>query len=188
MVKPDLSVRRVLPVDGSGDEICQMFVDRISMIMGTQQKGRVATRQGSNGDYYGVIRGAAAVGTIGLIVEHSFHTNTRTTNWLMKESNLARLAEEEAIVIAEYFDVLESKTPVERDMLYRVQAGAFRSKANAEAHLLKIKSAGFDAYITVSDEDSPLYRIQTGAFRVKSNAEAYLAEIKASGFDAYIAT
>ena len=73
-------------------------------------------------------------------------------------------------------------------MLYRVQAGAFRSKANAEAHLLKTKSAGFDAYITVSDEDSPLYRIQTGAFRIKSNAEAYLAEIKAFGFDAYIAT
>ena len=110
------------------------------MIMGTQQKGRVATRQGSNGDYYGVIRGAAAVGTIGLIVEHSFHTNTRTTNWLMKESNLAHLAEEEAIVIAEYFDVLESKTPVERDMLYRV-------KSNAEAYLAEIKASGFDAYI-----------------------------------------
>ena len=157
-------------------------------LMGTQQEGRIATRQGSNGDYYGVIRGAAAVGTIGLILEHSFHTNTRATNWLMKESNLARLAEEEAIVIAEYFDVLESKTPVEVDVLYRVQAGAFRSKAYAEAHLSRIKSAGFDAYITGSGEDGSLYRVQACAFRVKSNAEAYLAEIKASGFDAYIAT
>lgn len=136
-----------VPLDGSGDEIGQMFADRISMIMGTQQEGRIATRQGSNGDYYGVIRGAAAVGTIGLILEHSFPTNTRATNWLMKESNLARLAEEEAIVIAEYFDVLESKTPVEGDVLYRVQAGAFRVKSNAEAYLAEIKASGFDAYI-----------------------------------------
>lgn len=65
----------------------------------------------------------------------------------MKESNLARLAEEEAIVIAEYFDVLESKTPVEEDVLYRVQAGAFRVKSNAEAYLAEIKASGFDAYI-----------------------------------------
>ena len=66
----------------------------------------------------------------------------------MKESNLARLAEEEAIVIAEYFDVLESKAPVEGNVLYRVQEGAFRSKANAEAYLAEIRASGFDAYIT----------------------------------------
>ena len=69
-----------VPLDGSGDEIGQLFVDQISLIMGTQQKGRIATREGSNGDYYGVIRGAIAVGTVGLILEHSFHTNTRSTN------------------------------------------------------------------------------------------------------------
>ena len=53
-----------------------------------------------------MIRGAAAVGTVGLILEHSIHTNTRITHWLMDETNLARLAEEEAVLIAEYFDVL----------------------------------------------------------------------------------
>ncbi|MBR2928921.1 MAG: SPOR domain-containing protein [Oscillospiraceae bacterium] len=64
----------------------------------------------------------------------------------MKESNLTRLAEEEAAVIAEYFDVPEPV--VERDKLYRIQAGAFRLKANAEAYLADIKAAGLDAYIT----------------------------------------
>ncbi len=137
-----------VPLDGSGDEIGQMFVDQISLIMGTQQKGRIGAREGSNGDYYGVIRGAAAVGTVGLILEHSFHTNTRSTNCLMKESNLTRLAEEEAVVIAEYFDVLGSEAPVEQNTLYRVQTGAFRVKANAEAYLAEIKAAGLDAYIT----------------------------------------
>ncbi len=187
----DETVDRVMvyvPLDGSGDEIGQLFVDQISLIMGIQQKGRIATREGSNGDYYGVIRGAVAVGTVGLILEHSFHTNTRSTSWLMKEANLARLADEEAVVIAEYFDVLGPETPVEPVVLYRVQAGAFRVRSNAEAHLAKVKSAGFDAYITSSDEDDALYRVQTGAFRVKDNAEAYLAEVKAAGLDAYITT
>lgn len=176
-----------VPLDGSGDEIGQMFVDRISLIMGTQQQGRIATREGSNGDYYGVIRGAVAVGTVGLILEHSFHTNTRSTNWLMKEANLARLAEEEAVVIAEYFDVLGPETPVEPNVLYRVQAGAFRIRANSDAHVEKVKTAGFDAYITSSNEEA-LFRVQTGAFQVKANAEAYLAEVKAAGLDAYITT
>jgi len=177
-----------VPLDGSGDEIGQVLADGISLIMGTQQQGRIEARAGSSGDYYGVIRGAVAVGTVGLILEHSFHTNTQSTNWLMKQSNLARLAEEEAVIIAGYFDVLEPETPVERDVLYRVQAGAFRVRANAEAHLAKVKSAGFDAYITSPKGNDVFYRVQTGAFRVKSNAEAYLAEIKAAGLDAYITT
>ena len=147
----DETVDRVMvyvPLDGSGDEIGRLFVDQISLIMGTQQKGRIASRKGSNGDYYGVIRDTVAVGTVGLILEHSFHTNTRSTNWLMKEANLARLAEKEAVVIAEYFDVLGPDTPVAPDVLYRVQTGAFRVKANAEAYLAEVKAAGLDTYIT----------------------------------------
>lgn len=115
----DETVDRVMvyvPLDGSGDEIGRMFVDRISLIMGTQQTGRIEVRESNSGDYYGVIRGASAVGTVGLILEHSFHTNTRTANWLIKESNLARLAEEEAIILAEYFDVLGPDAPVEPDV------------------------------------------------------------------------
>ena len=34
------------------------------------------------------------------------------------------------------------------DALYRVQAGAFRVKSNAEAYLSKLKAAGFDGFIT----------------------------------------
>ena len=172
-----------VPQDGSGDEIGQILADGISLVMGTRQVGRITAREGNNGDYYGVIRGAAAVGTVGMILEHSFHTNTRSTHWLLDAANLARLAEEEAVLIAEYFDVFEDA----HDGLYRVQTGAFRVRSNAEAHLTGVKAKGFDAYITSADEDGTLYRVQTGAFRVKANAEAYLAEVKAAGLDAYIA-
>lgn len=67
-----------VPLDGTGDEIGQILADGISLVMGTRQKGQMVTRENNNGEYYGVIRGAVAVGTVGLILEHSFHTNTRS--------------------------------------------------------------------------------------------------------------
>ena len=138
----------IVPQNGSGDEIGQSLAEGISLVMGTQQKGRIAVREGGSGDYFGVIRGAAAVGTVGLILEHSFHTNTRIAHWLMDEKNLAHLAEEEALLIAEYFDVPAEAPDAGLDMLYRVQVGAFRIRSNAEAYLKEIKAAGFDGYIT----------------------------------------
>lgn len=92
-----------VPLNGTGDKIGKLLADCIADVMETKQKGRIATRKGNNGDYYGVIRGAVAVGTPGLILEHSFHTNTRSTNWLLNDSNLDKLAKAEAKVIAEYY-------------------------------------------------------------------------------------
>lgn len=42
-----------------------------------------------------MLRGANAVGTPGIILEHSFHTNTRATKWLSSDSNLQKLAKAE---------------------------------------------------------------------------------------------
>lgn len=42
----------------------------------------------------------------------------------------------------------EPEKPASDGTLYRVQVGAYRVKANAEAQLAKVKAAGFDAFIT----------------------------------------
>ena len=69
--------------------------------------------------------------------------------------------------------------------LYRVQTGAFKSKANADAMLAKVKAKDFDTYmVKVGD----LYKIQVGAFKVKANAEATLKKLQAAGFSAFITT
>ena len=69
--------------------------------------------------------------------------------------------------------------------LYRVQTGAFKAKANADAMLAKVKAKGFDTYmVKVGD----LYKIQVGAFKVKANAEATLKKLQAAGFSAFITT
>lgn len=69
--------------------------------------------------------------------------------------------------------------------LYRVQTGAFKFKANADAMLAKVKAKGFDTYmVKVGD----LYKIQVGAFKVKANAEAMMKKLQAAGFSAFITT
>lgn len=92
-----------VPLNGKGNEIGRLLADCIAEVMGTKQKGEVHMRKGNNGDYYGVIRGAVSVGTVGLILEHSFHTNTRSTNWLLNDTNLDTMAKAEARAIAEWF-------------------------------------------------------------------------------------
>ena len=71
------------------------------------------------------------------------------------------------------------------DTLYRVQTGAFSSKANADALLAKVKAKGFDTYMI---QDGGLYKVQVGAYSNKTNADAQAAKLKAAGFDTYITT
>ena len=93
-------------LDGKGDALGKKIAAAIEQLMATKQKGKIATRKGSSGkEYYGVLRGAAAVGTMGMIIEHSFHTNTKATKWLMNDSNLQKMAQREAELIAAWFDV-----------------------------------------------------------------------------------
>lgn len=108
-----------VPLNGKGNVIGRKLADCIAATMETQQKGRTSYRKGSSGgEYYGVIRGAVAVGTVGLLVEHSFHTCTRAAKWLMVEANLDKLAAAEAKVIAEYFGVSAAdKQPVQTNTL-----------------------------------------------------------------------
>ena len=100
----DYPVAYVL-LNGSSTDIGLKLAKVVEAVMGTAQSGRTATRQGTNGEYYGVLRGANAVGTPGIILEHSFHTNTRATKWLSSDSNLQKLAKAEAECVASYYGV-----------------------------------------------------------------------------------
>lgn len=93
-----------------GDVLGQKLADCVATVMGTAQKGRIVAQAGSGGaDYYGVIRGATAVGVVGLLIEHSFHTNTKSTDWLLSDENLDKLAKAEVETIAEHYGL---KLPV----------------------------------------------------------------------------
>ena len=115
--------------DDISKEIATGIAPVISQVIGTNQGYKVLTRKSSNdrnGDgvmndnYYGVLHGARMVDVPGLILEHSFHTNTKTVNWLLKDSNLDALAKAETEYIASYFSGKESKTDDEVPYFIRV--------------------------------------------------------------------
>lgn len=121
-----------VPLNGKGDKIGKLLADCIADVMGTKQKGRTATRKGNSGEYYGVIRGAVAVGVPGLILEHSFHTNTRSTKWLLDDSNLDKLARAEAAVIADYYGNKKTETENNQKGMVEVKVSVLKKGAKGE--------------------------------------------------------
>lgn len=115
------------------DDISAEFAGKIAPViagtMGVTYK--ILTRKSTNdknGDgflndnYYGVLNGARSVKTPGLILEHSFHTNTKSVQWLLKDANLKRLAKAEAECINSYFT--NKETPVQPETV--ISTGNFK--------------------------------------------------------------
>ncbi len=184
-------------VDEISKELAEELAPVIAEVMETKQGGRTNTRKASsdknkdgvlNDNYYGVLNGARQVNAPGMIIEHSFHTNTRSTNWLLDDANLDKLARAEAKTIAEYFGLKKKEiapaqsTPAQ---MYRVQTGAYSNKENAIEEYKAVKNVGFDVCMVKS---GGLYKVQVGAYKIKENADRMLENIEKAGFDGYITT
>ncbi len=133
----------IVSLDGGSKDLGGLLAAAVEKTMGTAQGKQTWSKANSHGtDWYGVLRGAAEVGTSGIILEHSFHTCTRSARWLMDDGNLAKLAQAEAQVLADYFGMEKP------EKYYRVQIGAYTVRENAEKQLQRAKDAGFtDAFI-----------------------------------------
>lgn len=111
-----------------------------------------------------------------ITVHRWFANKSCPGNWLY-----ARLGDLAAKVTAN----LGGNTSSAEGTLYRVQVGAYKNKANADAQLVHVKAAGFDTYMV---QIGGLYKIQVGAYREKANADNMMTKLKAAGFDAFITT
>lgn len=160
-------------IDEESKAIGEKLAQVVAEVMQTKQKARTYTKQSSNDrdgngikddEYYGVLNGAKRVKVPGIILEHSFHTNTRATKWLLNDDNLRKLAKAEAAVLAEHYGVNKKaepeKTPAEKVTWFRVrkswadsksQVGAYRVKENA----VKACPAGYAVY---DDNGKEVYR------------------------------
>lgn len=111
-----------------------------------------------------------------ITVHRWFANKSCPGNWLY-----ARLGDLAAKVTAN----LGGNTSPADGTLYRVQVGAYKNKANADAQLARVKAAGFDTYMV---QIGGLYKIQVGAYHEKANADNMMTKLKAAGFDAFITT
>ncbi len=100
-------------LDEKSKELAKVLGDVISITMGVSEphlytKSVDFDRDGNgyfDDEYYGVLFGSKMVGVVGLILEHSFHTNKEATGWLMQDENLKKLAKAEAKALAKYYGI-----------------------------------------------------------------------------------
>jgi len=108
---------------------------------------------------YGEVRSPMEHGVPSCLLEIDFHDNAKTTQWIIENHDVIAGAIVKALVST--FGISKKsasvpipetppQTPVTPQKLYRVQVGAYAVRANAEAMLAKLKSAGYDAFITQS--------------------------------------
>ena len=126
---------------GNGMRACKAIFNRLAPITpGTSENIRV------DASLYEVRVPAAPTAYI----ECEFHDTVEGAKWIVE--NTVLIGETIARGICDYFGVkfVEKPKPVEpaADVLYRVQIGAYKVKANAEKRLEEAKAAGFaDAFI-----------------------------------------
>ena len=137
-------------IDEKSKEIAVLLANKVREVMGTKDAAKTMDklcdfdRDGDgkiDDDYYGVLYGAHKAGVAGVILEHSFHTNTKATKWLLSDDNLIKLAKAEAAVLAEYYGVKKAAATTTTSELYRVrkswadagsQLGAFKNLDGAK--------------------------------------------------------
>lgn len=96
-------------MDEESKALAKKLADCVGSVLGAEaktwstQSSQDRDGNGCKDDYYGVLRGAHSVGVPGVIIEHGFHTNKTQAEWLMKDSNLDKLAKAETAVIADYY-------------------------------------------------------------------------------------
>ena len=132
---------------GKGMAACKAIFARLAPITpGESENIQV------NADYYEVRVPAAPTAYI----ECEFHDTVDGAKWIVE--NTALIGETIARGICDYFGVkfVEKPKPVEpekKDVLYRVQIGAYKIKANAEKRQAEAKAAGFtDAFIVTVEQ------------------------------------
>lgn len=131
----------IVQLDGKGDALGEKLAKAVEELMGTAQKGHIWKKEGKSGEYYGILRGAAAVGTCGMIVEHSFHTCSKMAKWLLSEENLKKLAVEEARIIAAHYGLTKTATP-ESEAKKEATTSKGAKTVMIELQLLRIGSKG----------------------------------------------
>ena len=126
---------------GKGKTLAEDILAEIVKV-GQNSRG-VKIRKNANGkDYYAFIRNTICPA---VIVECAFVDNSTDLEILATEGKRQKMGQAIAKGILKTLGV---EIQAGSGTIYRVQVGAYRIKANAEAMLKKIKEAGFDAFIT----------------------------------------
>ena len=133
---------------------------KIKEVMELKQKHQMYQRTYKGGEYYGVMRGARAAGCPRYyILEHGFHSNKHTCNWLLKDSNLEKLAKAEVEVIAKYYGLKKKNT----SQLYTIVSNTLNIRKGPGVSYEKVGTVKKGDVYTIVEKKNGFGRLKSGA-------------------------
>jgi N-acetylmuramoyl-L-alanine amidase len=93
------------------------------------------------------VRNPNKIGITAVLAETDFHDNPAIAKWIIENKDIIARAYVDALV--KTFEITKKPAIIE-GKLYRVQAGAFKEKKNAEELVSKLNAAGFESFINHS--------------------------------------
>lgn len=130
-----------------------------SRLIGKLIQERIAPKSPGAPDYLvedSVLYELRATTMPAVLPEFGFHDNPEEAQWLI--DNMEAIAEQTCQAVCEFFGIpyiapdkqidLDPEPVPDSGTIYRVQVGAFESKANAEAYLAKVREVLPEAFIT----------------------------------------
>lgn len=129
-----------------------------------------------------------------ILTENGFISNDHDAALMKQSAWIQKVAQGHANGIAKAFGLKRKPTPPptpdqpDSGILFKVIAGSFQSKQNADERVEQLQSKGIESFVdsTKISGDS-WYRVQAGAFSSRDNAEERLAAVKKAGInDAFL--
>ncbi|MBY0097063.1 N-acetylmuramoyl-L-alanine amidase [Mesobacillus maritimus] len=121
----------------------------------------------------------------GVLVECGFMTNQNDLKLLRSEEYRRTIAEGIVKAVSDQFNLKRKSnpSPPSTSGLYKVQAGAFKAKKNADDLATKLRSAGYTPYVY---QENGYYKVQVGAFERKQNADSLVSKLRNEGYETVI--
>lgn len=147
-------------------------------VMGTKQKYQMMQRKNdSGGEYYGVMRSARANGCpLYYIVEHGFHSNKATCNWLLKDVNLEKMVKAEVEVIAKHFGLKKkttatttTSTTTSKEELYQIVTDSLNIRKGAGTNYDIVGTVKKGEVYTIIEKKNNFGKLKSGAGWISIN-------------------
>ena len=144
-------------------------------VMGTKQKYQMMQRKNdSGGEYYGVMRSARANGCpLYYIVEHGFHSNKATCNWLLKDENLEKMVKAEVEVIAKHFGLKKktstTSTTTSKEELYQIVTDSLNIRKGAGTNYDIVGTVKKGEVYTIVEKKNNFGKLKSGAGWISIN-------------------
>lgn len=121
-------------------------------------------------------------------IEVDFHDNATIENWIDANTDNIGKAIAKGVCAADGKNMVDDSETTDKPVsgtLYKVQAGAFKEKRNADELSSKLNSRGYGNFVYY-DSSSGLYKVQVGAYTLRENAKKQKKTLWGAGFDAFV--